>query len=97
MRIIIFYFRFAQFFIEPLMLEDSVNRELEAVNSEYFKNLDNDDWRLHQLSKTLSDEKHDYYKFNIGMCGVLSLHFTINNRPPKIVSVWISPLIMDQI
>jgi len=48
------------------MLESSVNRELEAVNSEYFKNLDNDEWRLLQLSKTLSDEDHDYYKFNIG-------------------------------
>ena len=48
------------------MLESSVSRELEAVNSEYFKNVDNDDWRIHQLSKTISDKKHDYYKFNIG-------------------------------
>ena len=59
-------FRFAQFFIEPLMLESSVNRELEAVNSEFQKNVDNDDWRLLQLSKSLSDSNHDYSKFNIG-------------------------------
>lgn len=58
--------RFAQFFIEPLMLEDSVNRELEAVNSEYFLNLDNDDWRLSQLSRSIGEKTHDYCKFNIG-------------------------------
>lgn len=58
--------RFAQFFIAPLILESSSTRELEAVNSEYFKNVDNDDWRIHQISKTISDPDHDYSKFNIG-------------------------------
>lgn len=48
------------------MLEDSVNRELDAVNSEFDKNLDNDDWRLLQIKKSLSDSNHDFHKFNIG-------------------------------
>lgn len=48
------------------MLESSVNRELEAVNSEFHKNIDSDDWRLHQILKTLGNSEHDYAKFNIG-------------------------------
>lgn len=70
--------RFAQFFIAPLILESSSTRELEAVNSEYFKNVDNDDWRLHQISKTISDPDHDYSKFNIGnifCCDIFYLLF----------------------
>lgn len=39
-------------------MESSSTRELEAVNSEYQKNVDNDDWRLHQISKTISDPDH---------------------------------------
>lgn len=58
--------RFAQFFIDPLMLETSVNREIEAVHSEYQKNLDQDLWRLEQLLQSISNPQHDYSKFNIG-------------------------------
>ncbi|KAH7641203.1 insulin-degrading enzyme-like protein [Dermatophagoides farinae] len=58
--------RFAQFFIEPLMLESSVNRELEAVNSEFEKNIKSDSWRSLQIKKSLGSPKHDFYKFNIG-------------------------------
>jgi insulysin len=40
---------FAQFFIEPLFLSDSVERELKAVDSEYNKNLQDDNWRIYQI------------------------------------------------
>ncbi|KAI7693124.1 hypothetical protein SSS_03344 [Sarcoptes scabiei] len=57
---------FSQFFIDPLMLEDSVNRELEAVNSEFDKNIKSDGWRSLQIKKLLSTKDHDYAKFSIG-------------------------------
>ena len=40
---------FAQFFVEPLFLADSVERELKAVDSEYNKNLQDDNWRIYQI------------------------------------------------
>lgn len=58
--------RFAQFFIEPLFLEDTVDRELRAVDSENKKNLQSDNWRLHQLNKTLSNPKHPFCHFSTG-------------------------------
>lgn len=48
------------------MLEDSVNRELEAVNSEFDKNIKSDGWRSLQIKKLLSTKDHDYAKFSIG-------------------------------
>lgn len=45
--------RFAQFFINPLFNEGSTDRELQAVDSEHAKNLQNDAWRSFQLSKSL--------------------------------------------
>lgn len=40
---------FSQFFIKPLFLADSVERELKAVDSEYNKNLQDDMWRNYQI------------------------------------------------
>lgn len=36
--------RFAGFFSEPLFAEDCTEREINAVNSEHKKNLQNDRW-----------------------------------------------------
>lgn len=58
--------RFAQFFIAPLFLEETLDRELRAVDSENKKNLQSDMWRLYQLSKTLSNPKHPYCHFSTG-------------------------------
>jgi len=58
--------RFAQFFIEPLFLESTLDRELQAVDSENKKNLQSDQWRLHQLDKSLSNPKHPYCHFSTG-------------------------------
>ena len=33
---------FSQFFIEPLFTESAINRELNAVDNEYKKNISND-------------------------------------------------------
>lgn len=58
--------RFSQFFVEPLFLEDTLDRELRAVDSENKKNLQSDPWRLSQLQKTLSNPKHPYHHFSTG-------------------------------
>ena len=41
--------RFAQFFISPKFNEDTVDREINAINSEFNKNKNNDSWRMYQL------------------------------------------------
>ena len=58
--------RFAQFFVEPLFLENTLDREMRAVDSENKKNLQADMWRLSQLAKTLSNPKHPYHHFSTG-------------------------------
>jgi insulysin len=63
--------RFAQFFIEPLFLSETLDRELRAVDSENKKNLQSDTWRLHQLDKSLTNPNHPYCHFSTGNFEVL--------------------------
>jgi insulysin len=58
--------RFAQFFIKPLFLAETLERELRAVDSENKKNLQTDTWRLHQLNKSLSNPQHPFCHFSTG-------------------------------
>ena len=58
--------RFSQFFVNPLFLEDTLDRELQAVDSENKKNLQSDPWRLQQLNKSTSGTQHPYHKFSTG-------------------------------
>ncbi|KAF8425470.1 Metalloenzyme, LuxS/M16 peptidase-like protein [Tirmania nivea] len=58
--------RFAQFFIAPLFLEDCLDRELRAVDSEFKKNLQQDSYRLHQLGKSLANPNFPYCHFSTG-------------------------------
>ena len=41
--------RFGQFFAAPLFTEAATHRELNAVDSEHAKNINNDGFRLHQV------------------------------------------------
>lgn len=63
--------RFAQFFVEPLFLASTLDRELQAVDSENKKNLQSDTWRMHQLEKSLSNPKHPFCHFSTGNLEVL--------------------------
>lgn len=65
--------RFAQFFIEPLFLTSTLDRELRAVDSEHKKNLQSDQWRLHQLDKALANPKHPYCHFSTGSLETLKV------------------------
>lgn len=58
--------RFAQFFISPLFLANTLDRELQAVDSENKKNLQSDQWRLYQLKKALTNPKHPFCHFATG-------------------------------
>ncbi|KAK2735024.1 Insulinase (Peptidase M16) [Myotisia sp. PD_48] len=58
--------RFSQFFISPLFLDSTLDREIQAVDSENKKNLQSDPWRLMQLNKSLSNPKHPYHHFSTG-------------------------------
>ena len=58
--------RFAQFFIAPLFTEEFTEREMNAVHSEYQKNLEDDNWRIQSLYQALGREGHPRTRFSIG-------------------------------
>ncbi|MBS4167934.1 insulinase family protein [Parachlamydia sp. AcF125] len=58
--------RFVQFFKEPLFNPSGVERELKAIDQEYAKNLENDDFRFLFVRKALQNPEHPNSKFNIG-------------------------------
>jgi len=57
---------FSRFFIDPLFKEDAVNREINAINSEHQKNINNDHWRINQILKNLSKKDSAYNTFATG-------------------------------
>lgn len=58
--------RLAQFFIAPLFTAEFTEREMNAVNSENQKNLENDGWRQYQLGNTLYRPGHPANHFSTG-------------------------------
>lgn len=64
---------FAQFFISPLLNEDAIQREINAVHSEHQKNLTSDDWREFQLLKIQCHSNHPFSKFSTGSLETLKI------------------------
>ncbi|KAG7668348.1 hypothetical protein Ndes2526B_g00937 [Nannochloris sp. 'desiccata'] len=58
--------RFAQFFICPLISEDGVAREANAVDSEHGKNLNSDAWKKLQLWRSTANSTHPISRFSTG-------------------------------
>ena len=58
--------RFAQFFVAPLFDARFTEREVNAVNSEHQKNLENDLWRENQLSTMAYAAGHPMRHFGTG-------------------------------
>ena len=58
--------RFSGFFSCPLFNKASTDKEINAVDSENKKNLQNDIWRMYQLDKSLTNWEHPYHKFSTG-------------------------------
>lgn len=49
---------FAQFFISPLFKETSLQREMQAVHSEFSKDQQDDEWRVFQVFQTTCNPGH---------------------------------------
>ncbi len=58
--------RFAQFFISPLFDEKYMEKEKNAVNSEYSKNIQRDIRREHRLLELMTKNGHPAKKFSTG-------------------------------
>jgi insulysin len=59
---------FAQFFIhdQPLFPAETLEGELSVIESEYQRNFRDDERRLNQLKRSLSNPKHPWFKFSTG-------------------------------
>ncbi len=64
--------RFAQFFISPLFNKEYVEREKNAVHSEYQLQIKDDSWRGFAVQKVMFNPEHPMSKFNIGTLDTLS-------------------------
>lgn len=58
--------RFSQFFIAPLFTASATSRELNAIESEHAKNINDDGFRMYQLDKDASNPAHPLHKFATG-------------------------------
>lgn len=58
--------RFAQFFIAPKFTPQFNEREVNAVNAEFLKNLENDEWREQALRTSVYREGHPARHFGSG-------------------------------
>ncbi|MCY9828048.1 insulinase family protein [Vibrio chagasii] len=58
--------RFSQFFTAPLFNEEALDKERQAVDSEYKMKLNDDARRLYQVTKELVNHNHPFSKFSVG-------------------------------
>ena len=58
--------RFAHFFIDPLLSPEYVEREKNAVHSEYQMQIKDDGWRGYMVSKQALNPAHPGHRFTIG-------------------------------
>lgn len=64
--------RFAQFFTAPLLDDTYVEREKNAVHSEYQMQMRNDGWRGFSVLKTIMNPDHPMSRFSIGSSETLA-------------------------
>ena len=86
--------RFAQFFISPKFNEGSVEREINAINSEFSKNINNDIWRLSMLFKSSLNPQSPFSQFTTGNLQTLA-HPDIRERLLKMYNKYYSSEIMN--
>jgi insulysin len=64
--------RFSRFFVSPSFDAQFLDREKNAVNSEFEKNLKDDGWRLDRYISQLAKEEHPAKKFSTGSLKTLA-------------------------
>ncbi len=74
--------RFARFFIDPLFDQNNISRELHAVDQEFSKNIENDNWREYMIFKETCTAGHPNQKFSTGNSETLA------NIPPSALRAW---------
>jgi len=57
---------FSRFFIDPLFNENSVSREINAVNSEHMKNINSDIWVVRYFINSLTKSNNNSNRFTTG-------------------------------
>lgn len=57
---------FSKMLLEPLITDSQIQNEINNIEIEFYKNIENDSWREHQLIKNLANSKHPYNWFGIG-------------------------------
>jgi insulysin len=67
---------FSRFFIDPLFDVNSVSREINAINSEHMKNINNEFWIIRQLIRDISDNDSIIHRFTTGSHDTLSKKYT---------------------
>ena len=76
--------RFANFFVSPSFTPSAAAREINAVDSEHRKNLQQDVWRLGQLEKAVrANPDHPAFKFGTGYKETLSARDARNSVSRK--------------
>jgi insulysin len=63
--------QFGNFFIEPLFNPANIARELHAVDQEFAKNLENDNWREYMVFKETGNPEHPNQMFSTGNSATL--------------------------
>jgi insulysin len=56
---------FSRFFIDPLFLKDSIDREMNSVNNEHLKNINDDNWIFIQFIRNISSNKNIFATGNL--------------------------------
>lgn len=74
--------RFAHFFKDPLFNPSGVKRELNAIDQEYAKNIENDSFRIEHVMKMLANKGHPQSRFNMGNSQSLA------NTTPQDLKEW---------
>ena len=64
--------RFSQFFSAPLFNADALDKERQAVDSEYKMKLNDDSRRIYQVNKEVINPDHPFAKFSVGNLETLS-------------------------
>ena len=57
---------FSRFFIDPLFNPAGISSEMHAVDQEFAKNFENDDWREYMVFKETGNPDHPNARFSIG-------------------------------
>lgn len=69
---------FAHFFVDPLFDKNKIAREINAVNSEYYKNINVEEFKYRRGIKLLSSQFHPFSRFDIGSTSTLRTPYIRN-------------------